>query len=97
MAKRSTDPISITEALGEFVSENKLQKGIDKVDVLSAWYALNPAFEKYTTAIRFEKSTLIVNLNSSILREELKYGKEQLRVKINETLQREVVKELVLR
>ena len=97
MTKRSTDPISIHKALGEFVSENKLQKGIDNVNVLQAWYQLNPAFKKYTAAIRFDRDTLIVNLNSSVLREELSYGREQLRSQLNEILQREIVKELVLR
>ena len=32
MAKRNTDPISISTALGEFVKKNKLTKGIDKVE-----------------------------------------------------------------
>ncbi|MFT5862421.1 MAG: hypothetical protein ACI828_001069 [Flavobacteriales bacterium] len=97
MAKRNTDPISITAALGEFVQKNKLQKGIDSVNVTDAWYALNPAFKTYTTAMRFDRDTLFVNLNSSVLREELSYGKEQLRLQLNEGLGREVVKKLVLR
>jgi hypothetical protein len=97
MAKRNSDPISITAALGEFVQKNKLQKGIDSVNVTDAWYTLNPAFKTYTTALRFDRDTLFVNLNSSVLREELSYGKEQLRVQLNESLGREVVKKLVLR
>tara|TARA_R110001632_G_scaffold153194_4_gene271029 strand:+ start:379 stop:672 length:294 start_codon:yes stop_codon:yes gene_type:complete len=97
MAKRNTDPISITTALGEFVQKNKLQKGIDSVNVTDAWYTLNPAFKTYTITLRFDRDTLFVNLNSSVLREELSYGKEQLRVQLNESLGREVVKKLVLR
>lgn len=97
MAKRNTDPISISQALGEFVEKNKLSKGIDKVDVTSAWFALNPAFETYTTSIRFDRETLFVNLSSSVFREELSYGKEKIITMINEELGREVVKKVVLR
>lgn len=97
MAKRNTDPISISQALGEFVEKNKLNKGMDKVDVAGAWFALNPAFETYTTSIRFERETLFVNLSSSVFREELSYGKEKILARINEGLGREVVKKIVLR
>ncbi|TVZ53223.1 DUF721 domain-containing protein [Dokdonia sp. Hel_I_53] len=97
MAKRNTDPISISTALGEFVQKNKLSKGIDKVDVSKAWFALNPAFETYTTSIRFDRETLFVNLSSSVFREELSYGKDKILSMINEELGREVVKKIVLR
>ncbi len=97
MAKRNTDPIPISDALGEFVEKNKLQKGIDKINVEDAWYALNPAFKTYTTSIRLQRDTLLVNLSSSVFREELSYGKEKIRARLNEELGREIVKKLVLR
>jgi hypothetical protein len=94
---RKTDPISLSDALGEFVDKNKLQKGIDKVEVTDAWYALNPAFKTYTTSIRFDRDTLFVNLSSSVFREELNYGKMQILERLNESLGREVIKKIVLR
>lgn len=97
MSKRNTDPITMRAALGDFVRKNKLDKGMDKVDVSKAWFALNPAFETYTTSLRFDRDTLFVNLSSSVFREELSYGKEKIRTMINEELGREVVKKIVLR
>lgn len=97
MSRRNTDPISMTDALGAFVKKNKLAKGIDKVEVTSAWYALNPAFEAYTTSLRFERETLFVNLSSSVFREELSYGKDKILKMLNEELGRDVVKKIVLR
>jgi len=97
MSKRKTDPLSLQDVLSEFVSSNKLQKGIDRVQVEKAWFDLNPIFEKYTTSIRLDRDTLLVNLNSSVFREELSYGKEKILQMINESLGREVIKKLVLR
>jgi len=97
MTKHNTDPKSISDALGEFVSKNKLQKGIDKIDVENAWYSLNPAFKTYTVTIRLERNTLLVNLSSSVFREELSYGKEKILERLNKELGREVVKKLILR
>ena len=97
MSRRNTDPISMSDALGSFVEKNKLTKGINKVDVSNAWYALNPTFKKYTTSLRFDRDTLFVNLSSSVFREELSYGKDKILKMINEELGREVVKKIVLR
>ncbi len=95
--KRNTDPISLSDALGEFVDKNKLQKGIDKVDVSAAWFCLNPAFKTYTSSLRFDRDTLFINLSSSVFREELSYGKDQILKRLNESLGREVIKKIVLR
>lgn len=97
MSKRNTDPIPLRTALGNFVEKNKLDKGMNKVDVSRAWFALNPAFETYTTSLRFDRETLFVNLSSSVFREELSYGKEKIRSMLNEELGREIVKNIVLR
>lgn len=98
MAKRNNDNLSITEVLQEFVQENKLQKGLDKVHVREVWNEqMGPAIEKYTTAIKLDKDTLYVQLSSSVLREELSYGKEKIIKILNEELGRELVKKLILR
>ena len=98
MARRINDHISISEALQEFVSDNKLQKGLDKVNVKDVWNSqMGPAIEKYTTALKLEKDVLYVQLSSSVLREELSYGKEKIVRILNEELGRDLIKKIVLR
>ena len=98
MARRNNEHISISEALKDFVSDNKLQKGLDKVNVRDVWNSqMGPAIEKYTTAIKLDRDVLYVQLSSSVLREELSYGKEKIVKMLNEELGKELVKKLVLR
>ena len=98
MAQRDADPKSIKDVLGAFVEKNKLQKGIDKVDVAEAWRdVMGPAIAKYTTQIKLDGDRLMVQLSSSVLREELSYGKEKIRTNLNEQLGREIIKKVVLR
>ncbi|HET8838713.1 MAG TPA: DUF721 domain-containing protein [Flavobacteriaceae bacterium] len=98
MAKRNNENISIGEALKEFVSENKLQKGLDKVNVKEVWNSeMGAPIAKYTTAIKLDRNTLYVQLSSSVLREELSYGKEKIIAMLNEKLGKELVKKLVLK
>ena len=95
---RKKDNISIGEALKEFISTNKLQKGIDKVLVKEAWVSLmGNGVNNYTTAIDLRNGTLFVSLSSSVLREELSHGKSKIIALLNEEVGREVVTKIVLR
>ena len=98
MAKRNNDHISISDALKEFVETNKLEKGLNKVNVADAWTNLmGNGVNNYTTAINLERDILYVQLSSSVLREELSYGKEKIIKMLNEELGKEIIKKLILR
>ena len=98
MAKRNNKNLSIVDALKEFVETNKLERGLDKVNVAEAWANLmGNGVNNYTTAVQLERETLYIQLSSSVLREELSYGKEKIIKMLNESLGKEVIKKLVLR
>ena len=98
MAKRNNEHISISDALKEFVETNKLEKGLDKVNVADAWAKLmGNGVNNYTTSVNLERETLYIQLSSSVLREELSYGKEKIINILNEELGKEIIKKLVLR
>ncbi len=89
--------MSIGDALQGFIKANNLSKGLDKVDAQDAWFSvMGQAIEAYTDSVVLKKEVLIVRLSSSVLREELSYGKEKIITNINEYLRREVVKEILL-
>ncbi|MEX0359823.1 MAG: DUF721 domain-containing protein [Allomuricauda sp.] len=88
----------LRDALSEFIKENKLQKGMDKVDARDAWAKLmGNGVNNYTTAVELRNETLYVSLSSSVLREELSLGKSKIITMLNEELGKELVKKLVLR
>ncbi len=98
MKKRNNENMKLSEALKDFVSTNKLQKGLDKVNAREVWNSqMGPAIEKYTTSIKLDGSTLYVQLSSSVLREELSYGKEKIVRMLNAELGKDLITKLVLR
>ncbi len=98
MAKRSGNEGSISEVLQQFIQHNKLEAGMDKIDVEQAWKRLmGNGVNNYTTDVILKGTTLYVKLSSAVLREELSYGKQKIIAMLNEELRKEVVKELVLR
>ena len=98
MAKRFNEEQSVGDVLKQFMQENKLQTGMDKIDVREAWKNLmGNGVNNYTRDIMLKGTTLYVELTSAVLREELSYGKAKIVKMINEELKREVVKDVVLR
>ncbi|MCL6272847.1 DUF721 domain-containing protein [Muricauda sp. 2012CJ35-5] len=98
MAKRQNSHLPLKDALGEFIKENKLQKGMDKVDARQAWVKLmGNGVNNYTTAVELRNETLFVSLSSSVLREELSLGKTKIMNMLNEELGKEMIKKIVLR
>ncbi len=98
MAKRKNENLPLGDALQEFIRENRLQKGMDKVNAREAWAKLmGNGVNNYTTAIELRNETLFVSLSSSVLREELSHGKSKIVNLLNEELGRELIKKLVLR
>jgi len=97
MAKRHNDSSPIEDVLKQIIQANKLQPGIDKIEVRDAWKNLmGNGVNNYTREIMLKGTTLYVELTSAV-REELSYGKEKIVRMINEELKREVVKDVVLR
>ena len=96
--KRNNENLKLSDALADFVNKNKLQSGLDKVNARDVWnQQMGPAIEKYTTSLKLDGSTLYVQLSSSVLREELSYGKEKIIRLLNEALGKELITKLILR
>jgi len=101
MAKRKGrigDNGNMSDALKGFIDANRLQKGLDKVSIEDAWHSVMGNFiSKYTTAIKLDREVLYVQLSSSVLREELSYGKTKIIGMINEEMGKQIIIKLVLR
>jgi len=98
MARRLSNEGSIGDVLKEFIEKNKLQAGMDKINVEDAWKSLmGNGVNSYTKEVVLKGTTLYVSLNSTVLREELSYGKQKIIKMINEELRKEVIKDVILR
>ena len=98
MSKRHNENQSISDIIKEFVDANHLESGLNKVNVQEAWAnMMGNGVNNYTTAVQLERGTLYVQLSSSVLREELSYGKEKIIAMLNESIGKDVIKKLVLR
>lgn len=97
MAKRENDSFSVKDLMQSFIKEHNLTKGMQKIKIEEAWEKLmGQGVVSYTDAVQLQNSTLIIKLSSSVLREELSYGKEKIIKMMNEEMGAKVVTKLML-
>ena len=97
MSKRTNDFISVKDALKEMLQQNKLQKGIDQINVKEAWqFVMGNGVSSYTDSVELKGDTLIVRLSSATLREELSYGKEKIAKMMNEKIGKIIINKVKL-
>ena len=83
--------------MADVLQENKLQKGIDLVLIKEAWAdVMGSGVVSYTNDLQFRNGILSVKLTSSVLREELSYGKEKIDKLLNEKLNKMLIKSVKL-
>ncbi|MCF6222716.1 MAG: DUF721 domain-containing protein [Flavobacteriaceae bacterium] len=88
MAKRENETFKIKDLMPQMLKENKLQGGINQIDVKEIWgEVMGNGVLTYTDSVLLKNKTLYVKLTSSALREELSYGKDKIVVMLNDALE----------
>ena len=83
----SDDAQKIKTIIEEFISKNALSDGIDTARIQENWSSImGKNISAYTKEVSLQQDVLIVKLSSSVLRQELSYGKEKIVEMINKSL-----------
>lgn len=97
MAKRLNEFLSMEDLMKDVIKENKLTKGMNQISVEEAWAKLmGNGVVSYTSKVELNGKTLVVKLKSSVLREELSYGKEKIIKMMNDELGEELISKIML-
>ena len=96
--KRNYDPKTLKVVLNKFIEKNSLNSGLDNVKVQNLWKkTMGDNVNSYTNGVILKNQTLYISLSSSILRQELSYGKDKIIELINKEFGQSTVKKIVLR
>ena len=96
--KRNFDAKSLKSVLNKLIDKNSLSSGLNNVKVQSLWEkTMGVNVNSYTTEINVKNKTLYVSLSSSVLRQELSYGKQKIVDLINDEIGTKIIDKIVLR
>lgn len=94
---RKYKPKLVRSILGDVLKHNRLDKGIEELDIKAAWEKLmGNGVMSYTEDIQVNNQTLYLKLSSAVLRDELSYSKAKIIKMINDELRKEVITKIVL-
>lgn len=94
---RRGEPISLGESLKGVFSEYKLEDKLDIVEIRNRWSEImGGAISNKTSSIHLNNGVLRIKINSSVLLQELSFGKDKIKSHMNLALNKEVIKEVVL-
>ena len=96
--KRDFELKKIKSILDNIIDNSSLKVGLNNVKIQSVWKKMMGSnINSYTSDISLKKRTLYVKLSSSVLREELSYGKEKIIKILNEEFGEVIIDKIVLR
>ena len=96
--KRDFELKKIKSILNNIIDNSSLKVGLNNVKIQSVWKKMMGSnINSYTSDISLKKRTLYVKLSSSVLREELSYGKEKIIKILNEEFGEIIIDTIVLR
>lgn len=88
----------IRDVLQEFIKEEHLEDGLQRVRIFGAWdIVVGDAGARATTNKFFRDGILYCTINSSIIRTQLYYRKEEIVHQMNKMLNDNVVSKIVLK
>jgi hypothetical protein len=88
---------TLGDVIRQLADEYNLKDRLNQVSVVRLWEEiLGSMVGRNTKEIRFQDGTLRVRIESSALRQELEFQKNEIVTKLNDSLGHMVVKELVL-
>ena len=94
---RRNKTITLGEALGELITEYRLEKGLKDAAVLNIWEDIaGKVITARTKRIYLKDGVLHIYLTSSVLRNELMMLRDSLKSRINSRAGEEVVREIML-
>lgn len=90
--------LKIDSLIKFFIKKNNLENGLENVKIKDLWHEImKNGVANYTTDVNLKNGTLYIKLKSSVLREELSYGKEKIVKLLNEKLKKDLIKKIVFR
>jgi predicted nucleic acid-binding Zn ribbon protein len=97
--KRNFETKSIKNILGKLIdSSSNLNSGLNNIKVQKLWKeVMGSNVNSCTNEVILKNKTLYVNLNSSVLRQELSYGKQKIVDLLNKEIGKEIIQKIVLR
>jgi len=95
---RRSNTQSLSEVIQEYIKTMRIERKLKEVDIVQSWEELlGKTIARYTRNIYIRNKVLYVELNSSVVKNELFMMREEIRRRINEREGEEIITSVILK
>jgi hypothetical protein len=89
---------SIGDALQKFVDESRIKGSIQALQIGDVWEdIMGKTIARYTEDIKIINDTLFITTHVAPLKQELIFQKEKIKLRVNEALGKNVIKDIIVK
>ena len=89
---------SIGDAIQKFLEQSRIKGSIQALQIEEIWgQIMGKTIAKYTEEIKIINDTLFITTHVAPLKQELVFQKEKIKLRVNEALGKNVIKEIVIK
>ena len=89
---------SIGDALQKFLDESRIRGSIQALQIGDVWGdIMGKTIARYTEEIKIINDTLFITTHVAPLKQELIFQKEKIKLRVNEALGKNIIKEIVVK
>ena len=89
---------NIGDLVKAFLKQYRLDERIEEVDINDNWEEIaGPVISRHTKSLRLKDGVLTLNLSSAALRHTLSFSKSDFIKKLNESLGKELIQDVILK
>ena len=95
---RRSNTQSLSEVIREYVKGTSIETKLKEVDVVQSWEELlGKTIAHYTRNVSLKNKVLFVEINSSVVKNELFMMREEIRRKLNEKAGEEMINKIIFK
>lgn len=89
---------SIGDAIQKFLEQSRIKGSIQALQIEDMWEEImGKTIAKYTEEIRIINGTLFITTHVGPLKQELIFQKEKIKLRVNEALGKNLIKEVIIK
>ncbi len=96
-SKKKFQTLPLKQILDKVVNQKQLKRGVQNIRVCNSWEeVMGKNIDSYTDQVRYSNNILYVKIKSAPLKMELKFKLDFIKNKLNEHLEKSLIKKVVV-
>ena len=96
-SKKKFETLALKQILDKVINQKQLKKGVQNIRVCNSWgEVMGKNIVIYTDQVRYSNNILYVKIKSAPLKMELKFKIDFIKDKLNQHLERSLIKKVII-